>query len=67
MFNYPLSQVGKPHFFTGIIQNNCYLLHYLCNIIQNQLRFEEKQKSQRVDKKLWKKIQDKKRDQGLKQ
>ena len=28
------------------------LLRYLCNMIQNQLRFEEKQKAQRTDKKL---------------
>lgn len=32
--------------------SSLYLLCYLCNIIQNQLRFEEKQKAQRTDKKL---------------
>lgn len=41
------------------------LLHYLCNMIQNQLRFEEKQKAQRTDKKLQQKINDKKQVQGL--
>lgn len=35
-------------------------------IIQNQLRFEEKQKVQRTDKKLQQKINDKKQAQGLK-
>lgn len=48
------------------VLSSIYLLRYLCNIIQNQLLFEEKQKAQRVDKKLWHKIQDKKHDQGLK-
>lgn len=43
-----------------------YLLRYLCNIIQNQLRFEEKQKAQRTDKKLQQKINDKKQARGLK-
>ena len=43
-----------------------YLLRYLCNMIQNQLRFEEKQKTQRTDKKLQQKINDKKQAQGLK-
>ena len=52
---------------SNAVLSSLYLLRYICSIIQNQLRFEEKQKSQRVDKKLWKKIQDKKRDQGLKQ
>ena len=42
------------------------LLRYLCNMIQNQLRFEEKQKVQRTDKKLQQKINDKKQAQGLK-
>lgn len=50
----------------GIAVSSLYLLRYLCNIIQNQLRFEEKQKAQRTDKKLQKKINDKKQDQGLK-
>lgn len=42
------------------------LLRYLCNMIQNQLRFEEKKKAQRTDKKLQQKINDKKQAQGLK-
>lgn len=42
------------------------LLRYLCNMIQSQLRFEEKQKAQRTDKKLQQKINDKKQAQGLK-
>ena len=63
--------VMYPHYS---IKTNCnsvavsslYLLRYLCNIIQNQLRFEEKQKAQRTDKKLQQKINDKKQAQGLK-
>ena len=47
------------------VASSLYLLRYLCNIIQNQLRFEEKQKAQRTDKKLQQKINDKKHDQGL--
>lgn len=50
----------------GVAVSSLYLLRYLCNIIQNQLRFEEKQKAQKTDKKLQQKINDKKRDQGLK-
>lgn len=50
----------------GVAVSSLYLLRYLCNVIQNQLRFEEKQKVQRTDKKLQQKINDKKRDQGLK-
>lgn len=50
----------------SVAVSSLYLLRYLCNIIQNQLRFEEKQKVQRTDKKLQQKINDKKRDQGLK-
>lgn len=50
----------------SIVISSLYLLRYLCNIIQNELRFEEKQKAQRTDKKLQQKINDKKRDQGLK-
>lgn len=41
------------------------LLRYLCNMIQSRLRFEEKQKAQRTDKKLQQKINDKKQAQGL--
>ena len=60
-----------PHYSIKTSRNSVavsslYLLRYLCNIIQNQLRFEEKQKAQRTDKKLQKKINDKKQDQGLK-
>lgn len=50
----------------SVAVSSLYLLRYLCNIIQNQLRFEEKQKSQRTDKKLQQKINDKKQAQGLK-
>lgn len=68
---YPQYYSNSRQNYSNLRQSNAvlsslYLLRYLCSIIQNQLRFEEKQKSQRVDKKLWKKIQDKKRDQGLK-
>ena len=38
----------------------------LSNMLQNRLRFEEKQKSQQTDKKLQQKINDKKQAQGLK-
>lgn len=50
----------------GVAVSSLYLLRYLCNIIQSRLRFEEKQKIQRTDKKLQQKINDKKRAQGLK-
>lgn len=50
----------------SVVVSSLYLLRFLSNIIQNQLRFEEKQKEQRTDKKLQKKINDKKQDQGLK-
>lgn len=46
--------------------SSLYLLRYLCNMIQNKLRFEEKQRVQRTDKKLQQKINDKKQAQGLK-
>ena len=46
--------------------SSLYLLRYLCNMIQSQLRFEEKQKVQRTDKKLQQKINNKKQAQGLK-
>ena len=60
-----------PHYSIKTNQNSVavsslYLLRYLCNMIQSQLRFEEKQKVQRTDKKLQQKINDKKHDQGLK-
>ena len=47
--------------------SSLYLLRSLCNMLQNRLRFEEKQKSQQIDKKLQQKIKDKKQAQGLKQ
>ena len=50
----------------SVAVSSLYLLRYLCNIIQNQLRFEEKQKVQRTDRKLQQKINDKKQAQGLK-
>lgn len=50
----------------SVVVSSLYLLRHLCNIIQNQLRFEEKQKAQRTDKKLQQKINDKKQAQGLK-
>lgn len=50
----------------SIAVSSLYLLRYLCNMIQNQLRFEEKQRVQRTDKKLQQKINDKKQAQGLK-
>ena len=50
----------------SVAVSSLYLLRYLCNIIQNQLRFEEKQKAQRTDKKLQQKIDDKKQARGLK-
>ena len=49
----------------SVAVSSLYLLRYLCNIIQNQLRFEEKQKSQRTDKKLQQKINDKKQGLGI--
>ena len=50
----------------SVAVSSLYLLRYLCNKIQNQLRFEEKQKAQRTDKKLQQKINDKKQAQGVK-
>lgn len=50
----------------SVAVSSLYLLRYLGNMIQNQLRFEEKQKAQRTDRKLQQKINDKKQDQGLK-
>lgn len=60
-----------PHYSTKTNRNSVavsslYLLRYLCNMIQNKLRFEEKQKAQRTDKKLQQKINDKKQAHGLK-
>ena len=50
----------------SVAVSSLYLLRHLCNMIQNRLRFEEKQKAQRTDKKLQQKINDKKQAQGLK-
>ena len=50
----------------SVAVSSLYLLRYLCNMIQSRLRFEEKQKEQRTDKKLQQKINDKKQAQGLK-
>ena len=50
----------------SVAVSSLYLLRYLCNMIQSRLRFEEKQKAQRTDKKLQQKINDKKQAQGLK-
>lgn len=47
--------------------SSLHLLRTLSNMLQNRLRFEEKQKSQQTDKKLQQKIKDKKQAQGLKQ
>lgn len=63
--------VPYPHYLiktnrNSVAVSSLYLLRYLCNIIQNQLRFEEKQKAQRTDKKLQQNISDKKQAQGLK-
>lgn len=49
----------------SVAVSSLYLLRYLCNIIENRLRFEEKQKAQRTDKKLQQKINDKKQARGL--
>ena len=61
---YPIYSIKTNR--NSIAVSSLYLLRYLCNMIQNQLRFEEKQKSQRTDKKLQQKINDKKQAQGLK-
>ena len=50
----------------SVAVSSLYLLRYLFNLFQNHLRFEEKQKAQRTDKKLQQKINDKKQAQGLK-
>lgn len=50
----------------SVAVSSLYLLRYLCNLIQNQLSFEEKQKAQKTDKKLQQKINDKKQGLGLK-
>lgn len=49
----------------SVADSSLYLLRYLCNMIQSRLRFEEKQKVQRTDKKLQQKINDKKQGLGL--
>ncbi|MGN0551262.1 MAG: hypothetical protein ACI4I4_05380 [Acutalibacteraceae bacterium] len=50
----------------SVAVSSLYLLRYLCNMIQSRLRFEEKQRVQRTDRKLQQKINDKKQAQGLK-
>ncbi|MEE1056477.1 MAG: MobP3 family relaxase [Acutalibacteraceae bacterium] len=50
----------------SVVISSLHLLRSLCNMLQNRLRFEEKQKSQQTDKKLQQKINDKKQAQGLK-
>lgn len=80
-FEYEENTSAESVFDSGIgvlyshysIKTNCnsvavsslYLLRYLCNMIQSQLRFEEKQKAQRTDKKLQQKINDKKQGLGI--
>lgn len=49
----------------SVAVSSLYLLRYLCNMIQSQLRFEKKQKVQRTDKKLKQKIDDKKTGSGV--
>ena len=49
----------------SVAVSSLYLLRYLCNIIQNQLRFEEKQKAQRTDKKLQQKINERRKSKML--
>lgn len=61
---YPHYSIKTNH--NSVAISSLYLLRYICNMIQNQLRFEEKQKTQRTDKKLQQKINDKKQAQGLK-
>ena len=61
---YPHYSIKTNH--NSVAVSSLYLLRYLCNMIQSQLRFEEKQKMQRTDKKLQQKINDKKQAQGLK-
>ena len=46
--------------------SSLHLLRSLSNMLQNRLRFEEKQKSQQTDKKIQQKINDKKQAQGMK-
>lgn len=54
-----------PHYLIITSRNSVavsspYLLRYLCNMIQSQPRFKEKQKVQRSDKKPQQKINNKK-------
>lgn len=50
----------------SVAVSSLHLLRTLSNMLQNRLKFEEKQKSQHTDKKLQQKINDKKKAQGLK-
>ena len=61
---YPLYSIKTNS--NSVAVSSLYLLRYLFKMIQNRLRFEEKQKAQRTDKKLQQKINDKKHAQGLK-
>ncbi len=60
---YPQYSIKTKH--NSVAVSSLYLLRYLCNMIQSRLRFEEKQKAQRTDKKLQQKINDKKQGLGL--
>lgn len=60
---YPRYSIKTNH--NSVAVSSLYLLRFLSNMIQNQLRFEEKQKEQRTDKKLQKKINDKKQGLGI--
>jgi len=61
---YPNYSIKTKH--NSVAVSSLYLLRYLCNMLQSSLRFEEKQKTQKTDKKLQQKINEKKRNQGLK-
>lgn len=61
---YPKSSIKTKR--NSVTVSSLHLLRTLSNMLQNRLRFEEKQKSQQTDKKLQQKINDKKQAQGLK-
>lgn len=61
---YPKSSIKTKR--NRVTISSLHLLRTLSNMLQNRLRFEEKQKSQQTDKKLQQKINDKKQAQGLK-
>lgn len=62
---YPIYSVKTKR--NSVAISSLHLLRTLSNMLQNRLRFEEKQKPQQTDKKLQQKINDKKQAQGLKQ